>query len=140
MTERPRPTFSMVRGLTLLTGNRRHLVPLAIGAGLVATGAACSTAIFLAGTPHSTQCHFFIAASVSTLLKFAGAAIAVTGVGIFGFYFIRDNGRSARRGENSVPAKAWRGAGPRKAAQIFAAGIFALTLSVLVSLILPGTP
>jgi hypothetical protein len=80
------------------------------------------------------------ASLISTLLKFAGAALAVTGVGIFGFYFIRDNGRSARRGENSVPAKAWRGAGPRKAARIFAAGVFALTLSVLVSLILPDTP
>jgi hypothetical protein len=130
----------MVRGLTLLTGNRRHLVPLVVGTGLVATGAACFTAIFLAGTPYSTRWLFFIAAAVSTLLKFAGAAIAVTGVGIFGFYFIRDNGRSARRGESSVPAKAWRGPGPRKAARIFAVGISALTLSVLVSLILPRMP
>lgn len=127
----------MERSLTLLTGN---LVPLAIGAGLVTTGAACYAAIFLADAPYSTPWLFFIAAALSTFLKFAGAAIAVTGVGIFGFYFIRDNGRSARRGESSVPAKAWRGPGPRKAVRIFAAGVFALILSVLVSLILPGMP
>lgn len=82
----------------------------------------------------------FAASAASTLLKFAGAIISVTAVGVFGFYFIRDNGRSARRGENSVPAKAWRGAGPQKAARIFAVGIFVLMLSFLVSLILPGMP
>jgi purine-cytosine permease-like protein len=83
---------------------------------------------------------FHIASIVSTFLKFSGAAIAIAAVGIFGFYFIRDNGRSARRGESSVPAKAWRGAGPRKAVRILAVGVLALTLSGLVSLILPGMP
>lgn len=103
-------------------------------------GLACCTAIFLALTPYPMERFFFIASVVSTLLKFAGAATAIAAVGIFGFYFIRDNGRAARRGENNVPAKAWRGAGPRKAARIFAVGVFALTLSGLVSLILPGMP
>jgi len=82
----------------------------------------------------------YTASLISTLLKFTGAIIAMAAVGIFGFYFIRDNGRSARRGESSVPAKAWRGPGPRKAARIFAVGVSALMLSVLVSLILPAMP
>lgn len=140
MTDRPRSVSGMQRGLTLLTGSNRHLVHWIAGAGLVIAGLACCAAIFLAMTPYTLEPLFFMASVVATLLKFAGAATAIAAVGIFGFYFIRDNGRSARRGENSVPAKAWRGAGPRRAARIFAVGVFALTLSGLVSLILPGMP
>lgn len=130
----------MERGLTLLTGSTRPLIRWTAGAGVVVAGIACSAAVGIAVTPHSMPWLFFIASVSSTLLKFTGAAIAVVAVGIFGFYFIRDNGRSARRGESSVPAKAWRGVGPQKAARIFAVGAFALMLSFLVSLILPGVP
>ena len=83
---------------------------------------------------------FFAALWLSTLLKFCGVAIAVAGVLMFGFHFIRENARSARRGESSVPSIAWRGEGPKKGARIIAAGALALTASLLVSLILPAMP
>lgn len=140
MTDRPRPASSMERGLTLLTGSARPLVHWTAGAGVVVAGVACSAAVGIAMAPHSMPWLFFVASVASTLLKFTGAAIAMVAVGIFGFYFIRDNGRSARRGENSVPAKAWRGTGPRTAARIFAVGVFVLMLSFLVSLVLPAVP
>lgn len=140
MIDRPGRASAMQRGLFLLTGSRRRQAHWTVGAGVAGAGLACCAAIFLAVTSYPMERFFFIASVVSTFLKFAGTAIAVTAVGVFGFYFIRDNGRSARRGQNSVPAKAWRGAGPRKAARILAVGAFALTLSVLVSLILPATP
>ena len=130
----------MQRGLFLLTGSRRRLVHWTAAAGIMTAGMACFVAVLLAVTPYPMNRFFFIASFVSTLLKFAGAAIAMAAIGIFGFYFIRDNGRSARLGENSIPAKAWRGAGPQKAARIFAVGILVLTLSVFVSLMLPGMP
>lgn len=138
--DRPSRESGTQRGLFLLTGSHRRLVHWITAAGIVIAGMASAAAIFLALTPYPMNRFFFIASVVSTSLKFAGAAIAMAAIGIFGFYFIRDNGRSARRGENSVPAKAWRGAGPQRAARIFAIGMIVLTLSVLVSLMLPGMP
>lgn len=137
MTNSPRRASALQRGLFLLTGSRRPLVHWSTGAGVAGAALSCYAAIFLAMMPSSMERFFFTASVVSTFLKFAGIAFAATAVGIFGFYFIRDNGRSARRGQNSVPAKAWRGTGPRKAARVLAVGLFALTLSGLVSLILP---
>ena len=97
-------------------------------------------AIYLALTVYPMERFFHIASVVSTVLKFFGTAIATASVGIFGFYFIRDNGRAARRGQNSIPAKAWRGNGPQKAARLLAIAVFVFALSGLVSMILPRMP
>lgn len=86
------------------------------------------------------QLLFFAASFLSTLLKFCGVLVAVFGVGLFGFHFIRENARAARRGESAVPADAWRGAGPRKGARLLAIGALMLIASLIVSLILPGMP
>jgi len=83
---------------------------------------------------------FYLASTVATLLKFAGVAVAVVGVGYFGFHFIAENARSARRGESAVPTSAWQGVGARKGFSITAAGAMMLIASVLVALVLPDIP
>lgn len=83
---------------------------------------------------------FYVASLLSTLLKFAGVAVAVIGVGYFGFHFIAENARSARRGESAVPSGAWQGVGARKGFSIFAAGAMMLIASFLVALVLPDIP
>ncbi|OAI42395.1 hypothetical protein AYO42_02485 [Rhizomicrobium sp. SCGC AG-212-E05] len=83
---------------------------------------------------------FYIASTVATLLKFAGVAVAVVGVGYFGFYFIAENARSARRGESAVPAGAWQGVGAKKGFSIIAVGGVMLIASFLVALVLPDIP
>ncbi len=83
---------------------------------------------------------FYLASLLSTLLKFAGAAVAVVGVGYFGYYFIAENARSARRGESAVPVKAWQGAGARRGFSIFAVGGLMLITSFVVALVLPNIP
>lgn len=79
-----------------------------------------------------------MASSLSTLLKFGGAAMALAGLGIFGFYFIRENGRSARKGQNAVPSSAWRGNGPIKGLKLIACGALVIGASVAVSFLLPS--
>ena len=79
---------------------------------------------------------FYLASTLATLLKFSGAAVAVGGVGYFGFHFIAENGRSAQRGESAVPAKAWQGAGARKGLRIIGVGVLLLIASFLVALVL----
>jgi hypothetical protein len=83
---------------------------------------------------------FYLASTLATLLKFSGAAVAVGGVGYFGFHFIAENGRSAQRGESAVPAKAWQGAGARKGLRIIGVGVLLLIASFLVALVLPDVP
>lgn len=83
---------------------------------------------------------FFAASAVATFLKFAGVAFGFAGVMIFGFHFIRENGRGARQGESAVRQKAWRGEGPMKGIRLFAIGVALVLASMVVSLILPGRP
>ena len=83
---------------------------------------------------------FYVAALLSTLLKFAGVAIAVIGVGYFGFHFIGENARSAQRGESAVPVKAWQGAGAKRGFSIVAVGGLMLITSFIVALVLPDVP
>lgn len=80
----------------------------------------------------------FLVSWLSTVTKFAGAGIALTGLGIFGFYFIRENGRSARKGMNSVPTTAWRGKGPIKGLRYMAYGAILISISIAVSFLLPS--
>lgn len=134
-------SFSGVqRAFYILTGSRQTLVHCIAGAAAVIAGLIFCAAIYLALTAYPMERFFHIAYIVSTVLKFSGTAIATAGVGIFGFYFIRDNGRAARRGQDNIPAKAWRGKGPQQAARILAIAVFVFALSGLVSMILPRMP
>ena len=64
--------------------------------------------------------------------------MAMAGVGIFGFHFIRENGRSARKGQNAVPSRAWRGGGAIKGIRLLAYGALTIGGSVVVSFLLPS--
>ena len=72
------------------------------------------------------------------LLKFGGLAVALVGVAIFGWYFVRGNAQAARDNADKVPPSSWRGPGPIFGAKILGIGIALQILSVLVSVTLPG--
>ncbi len=73
-----------------------------------------------------------------TAFKYASIVAALTGVGIFGFYFVRENGRSAREGGQTIPDSAWRGRGPRLGVRLLVAGVVLQLLSILIAVTVPG--
>ncbi|HEX4272750.1 MAG TPA: hypothetical protein VHZ32_15250 [Rhizomicrobium sp.] len=75
-----------------------------------------------------------------TVFKYASVIAALTGVGIFGFYFVRENARSAREGANAIPASAWRGTGPQLGVRLVLAGIVLQLLSIIIAVTVPGRP
>ena len=79
-----------------------------------------------------------VAWSLVTIFKYSSIALALAGVGIFGFYFVRENARSARHGENALPTAAWRGEGPKFGAWVLAAGILLQLASILIAVTVPG--
>lgn len=81
---------------------------------------------------------WFLASSLSSVLKFGGTVTALVGLGIFGFHFIRENGRSARKGQNTVPSRAWRGKGAIKGLRLLTYGAVAIAASIAVSFLLPS--
>ncbi len=72
------------------------------------------------------------------VLKFGGLALALIGIAVFGWYFVRGNDRAARDGAGGVPSSSWRGPGPILGAKILAGGIALQLLSVLLAVMLPG--
>jgi hypothetical protein len=70
-----------------------------------------------------------------TVLRFAGIIVIFAGVGIFGAYFIRGNGRSI---DGRIPRSSWLGAGPRKGMRIIALGAILLAAAFLISLFMPN--
>ncbi len=72
------------------------------------------------------------------VLKFGGLALALIGVAVFGWYFVRGNARAARDGTGKVPISSWRGPGPMLGAKMLAGGIALQVLSVLLAVMLPG--
>jgi hypothetical protein len=75
---------------------------------------------------------------VVAVFKYGSIIVALTGVAIFGFYFVRDNARAARRGENAVPAAAWRGDGPRLGAWLLVTGVVLQLISIVIAAAVPG--
>lgn len=69
-----------------------------------------------------------------TILKFGGVGVAVLGVGIFGYFFVRENARSARSSQNVIPMASWRGKGPIVGTMILAAGILAQLAAYLIAI------
>ncbi len=72
------------------------------------------------------------------MLKFGGLALALIGVAVFGWYFVRGNARAARDGTGGVPPSSWRGPGPILGAKMLAGGIALQVLSVLLAVMFPG--
>jgi hypothetical protein len=72
------------------------------------------------------------------VLKFGGLAVALIGVAVFGWYFVRGNARAARGDCDKVPSSSWRGPGPILGTKILGVGIALQVLSVLLAGVLPG--
>jgi hypothetical protein len=72
------------------------------------------------------------------ILKFGGLAVALIGVAVFGWYFVRENAQAAQGNSNKVPSSSWRGPGPIFGAKILAVGMTLQVMSVLLAVALPG--
>jgi hypothetical protein len=72
------------------------------------------------------------------VLKFGGLGVALIGVAVFGWYFVRGNAQAARSDSDKVPSSSWRGPGPIFGAKILGLGIALQVVSVLVVVALPG--
>jgi hypothetical protein len=71
-------------------------------------------------------------------LSLGGLVLALAGVAIFGWNFIRLNALVARSDSGAVPPEAWRGAGARFGYLIFAAGVTLAVASTILAASLPG--
>jgi hypothetical protein len=72
------------------------------------------------------------------MLKFGGLAVALIGVAVFGWYFVRGNAQAARDDPDKVPSSSWRGPGPIFGTKILGVGIALQVLSVLLATALPS--
>jgi hypothetical protein len=71
-------------------------------------------------------------------LSFGGVAVALAGVAIFGWYFIRLNAIAAQGEANSIPAESWRGRGAKRGLVVFAGGAGLQLSSFLLAAMLRG--
>ncbi len=71
------------------------------------------------------------------LLKYGGLAVALGGVVIFGWHFVRANARAARQtvDENTV---AWGGPGAMLGVKVLAVGVAVQVVAFVLMLLLPG--
>ena len=74
------------------------------------------------------------------ILKYGGLIIALAGVAIFGWYFVRINARAALAERSDIPAQSWRGRGALLGAKILALGIVVQVASFILGAMLPGRP
>jgi hypothetical protein len=70
-------------------------------------------------------------------LNFGGIAVAVIGVAVFGWTFVKLNALAARGDTNSVPAASWRGRPARLGLLIFACGVGMQILGYVLAVLLP---
>ena len=70
-------------------------------------------------------------------LNFGGVAVAVAGVGVFGWTFVKLNAIAARGETNTVPSNSWRGKPARLALVIFGVGVAMQVLGYTLGLMLP---
>jgi hypothetical protein len=79
-----------------------------------------------------------LAWTLVAVLKYGGLAIALAGVAVFGWHFVRENAHSARDGSSEILPSSWRGPGPMLGAKMLVIGIILQILSVLLAVTLPG--
>jgi hypothetical protein len=75
------------------------------------------------------------------LVKFmslGSLAVALAGVAIFGWYFVRINARAVRNDTSGIPRAAWRGRGAIFGLKVFASGAAMQIASIALSAVLPG--
>lgn len=67
-----------------------------------------------------------------------GLFLALAGVAVFGWHFVRLNALAARGDSGAIPAEAWRGPGARFGYSIFAAGVTLAVASMILAASLPN--
>ena len=70
-------------------------------------------------------------------LNFGGVAVAVVGVGIFGWTFVKLNALAARGESSSIPSASWRGRPSLVAATVLACGVGMQVLGYVIAVWLP---
>jgi hypothetical protein len=71
-------------------------------------------------------------------LSLGGLVLALAGVAIFGWHFIRLNAQAARSDSGAIPTESWRGPGARFGYSIFAAGVVLAAASMILAAGLPS--
>ena len=72
------------------------------------------------------------------ILSYGGLAMALAGVGVFGWHFVHHNAVAAQGEDNRVPAESWRGRGARLGLMILAGGVGLQLASMLLAALVPG--
>lgn len=72
------------------------------------------------------------------IMSVGGLVTALSGVAVFGWFFIRGNMLAAETGNGEIPPASWRGAGPRTGLILFAAGVGVAVASVILAALLAG--
>ncbi len=71
------------------------------------------------------------------ILSYGGLAVALLGVAIFGWHFVRINARAGRGETSAVPAASWRGPGATLGLKILLLGAGLQVASFFLSAVLP---
>jgi len=66
-------------------------------------------------------------------LSYGGLVMALAGVAIFGWYFIRLNAVAAKSDAAEIPAESWRGPGAQFGLIVFAAGMGLAMASIILT-------
>jgi hypothetical protein len=72
------------------------------------------------------------------VLSLSGLAVALGGVAIFGWHFVRINAAAAQGETSEIPPESWRGAGARYGLSIFAAGVALALAAMILAAMLPS--
>ena len=71
-------------------------------------------------------------------LSFGGFAVALAGVAVFGWYFVRINAQAVHNDTGAIPPEAWRGEGAIFGLKILATGAAMQIAAMVLAAILPG--
>jgi hypothetical protein len=72
--------------------------------------------------------------------SYSGLVVALSGVAIFGWYFVRINAVAARGDTNEIPTESWRGHGAKRGMLVLAVGAGMQLASFIMAASLPSGP
>ncbi len=75
---------------------------------------------------------------VQKFFSLGGLALALAGVAIFGWHFVRLNALAAQGDSGEIPPESWRGPGAKFGLQIFSAGVGIAVVAVILASMLPA--